>query len=140
MAIVPSIVPLSIPTNLAPLPALLAYTESLELERYLARPKRGLATLVLALLWLVLAWRGSGRPEHVDHLKEPLLARLLGGERLPCGRTLRRSLRSFPAHAVRASVEAAYRAELPHRTGRVWVAIDAHQVPYWLGPRQDGAF
>jgi hypothetical protein len=47
MAIVPSIVPLRIPTILTPLPALLCYTESLGLEWYLVRPKRGLATLVV---------------------------------------------------------------------------------------------
>jgi hypothetical protein len=28
-------------------------------------------------------------------------------------------------------VEAAYLAELPHRTGRLWAALDAHQLPYW---------
>jgi hypothetical protein len=35
------------------------------------------------------------------------------------------------AKDVRAAVEAAYQAELPHRAGRVWAALDAHQVPYW---------
>ncbi len=62
------------PTNLAPLPALLAYAQSLGLERYLRRAKRGLPTLAAALLWLVLAWWGSGRPDHLDQLDEPFLA------------------------------------------------------------------
>src|SRR2546423_1381688 len=62
---VASLVSLVQPTNLAPLPALLAYTQSLGLERFLARPKRGYSTLVLSVVWLVLAWRGSGRPEHL---------------------------------------------------------------------------
>jgi len=38
------------PTNLALLPALLAYAQSLGLERRLQRTKRGAATLALALL------------------------------------------------------------------------------------------
>lgn len=51
--------------------------------------------------------------------------------RLPCARTLRRSLADFPAKTVPGAVEAAYLAGLPHRAGRVWVALDAHQVSYW---------
>src|SRR5215210_828846 len=43
---------------------------------------------------------------------------------------LRRSLRYFSARAVRRAVEAAYLAELPRQAGRVWAAVDAHQVPY----------
>ena len=43
------------PTRSAPLVRLLAYTQSLGLERYLDRRKRGLSTLVLSLVWLVLA-------------------------------------------------------------------------------------
>jgi hypothetical protein len=121
----------AVPTNLAPLPRLLAYAQSLGLERHLDRASRGIPTLALALVWLVLAWRGSGRPEHADRLDEPLLAALLSLTRLPCGRTLRRSLTRFSATGVRAAVEAVYLAELPRRTGRVWVALDAHQVPYW---------
>jgi hypothetical protein len=50
---------------------------------------------------------------------------------VPCAKTLRVGLGRFPARAVRAAVEAAYRAELGRRSGRVWVAVDAHQVPYW---------
>src|SRR3712207_3485197 len=123
--------PRPLPTDVAPLPRLLAYAQAVGLERYLQRPKRGVATLALALLWLVLAWRGSGRPQHLADLDEPLLAALLGCQRLPDPRTLHRSLAYFAAHDVRAAVEAAYLAELPRRTGRVWVAIDAHQVPYW---------
>jgi hypothetical protein len=127
------------PTNLAPLPALFAYTQGLGLERPLSRPKRGIPTLVLALLWLTLAWRGTGRPERVAALDEPFLAALLGLPALPDARTLHRSLARFPARALRAAVEAAYRAELGRRTGRVWVAVDAHQVPYW-GRGQPDAF
>jgi hypothetical protein len=119
------------PTNVAPLPRLLAYTQSLGLDRYLHRPKRGLPTRALAALWLVLAWRGSGRPAHRAGADEPLLAALLGGQRLRDPRTLRRSPERFAAHGVRRAVEAAYLAELPRREGRVWAAIDAHQVPYW---------
>ena len=131
MTSVPTAVDRPTPTNLAPLPELLAYAQSLGLERSLDRPKRGVAALALALLWLVLAWRGSGRAEHLDRLDEPLLAALLGLGRLPCARTLRRALPRFSAKRVRAAVEAAYRAELPRRAGRVWVALDAHQVPDW---------
>jgi hypothetical protein len=86
--------------------------------------------LVLALVWLALAWRGTGRPQHVTELQEPLLAMLLGRDRLPSATTLYRSVRRFPAQAVRAAVAAAYRAELARRTERVWVSLDAHQLPY----------
>ena len=119
------------PTNVVPLARLFAYTQSLGLERYLARPKRGLPTLVLSLLWLTLAWRGTGRPHHLGLLTEPLLAALLGRARLPTPRTLSRSLAYFPAQALRAAVEASYRAELPRRAGRIWAALDAHHLPYW---------
>ncbi len=47
--------PTPLPTNVAPLPRLLAYAQALGVERHLHRPKRGLATLTLALVWLVLA-------------------------------------------------------------------------------------
>jgi hypothetical protein len=119
------------PTNLAPLAQLFAYTQTLGLECWLARPKRGVSTLVLSLLWLTLAWRSSGRPYHLSLLQEPLLAALLGLHRLPSAETLRRSLAYFPAPAMRQAVEASYRAELPQRRGRVWAALDAHQLPYW---------
>ena len=119
------------PTNLAAVPRLLAYAQSLGLERYLFRAKRGIPTLALALVWLVLAWRGTGRPHRLGLLDEPLLAAVLGRERLPTARTLHRSLSSFSAKAVRRAVEAAYLAELPRRAGRVWAALDSHQVPYW---------
>jgi hypothetical protein len=101
------------------------------LERWLDRPKRGVPLVRLVVLWLVLAWLGSGRPFHLDQVVEPLLVALLGGARLPCAKTLRRSLAHLATKDVRAAVEAAYQAELPHRTGRVWAALDAHQVPYW---------
>jgi hypothetical protein len=119
------------PTNLAAIPRLLAYSQTLGLERWLARPKRGLSTLALSLVWLVLAWRGTGRPHRLDLLEEPLLAALLDRERLPTARTLLRSLEYLPAQGLRRAVEASYRAELPRRGGRVWAAIDAHQAPYW---------
>jgi hypothetical protein len=119
------------PTRSAPLVRLLAYTQSLGLEPYLDRRKRGLSTLVLSLVWLVLAWQGSGRPHHLDQLADPLLAALLGVARLPTPQTLHRSLTYFSAQAIRAAVEAAYQAELPRRSGRLWVALDSHQVPYW---------
>ena len=119
------------PTNLAAVPRLLSYAQSLKLERHLFRAKRGVPTLALALVWLVLAWRGTGRPHRLGLLDEPLLAACLGRGRVPSSRTLHRSLRYFSATAVRRSVEAAYLAELPRRTGRVWAAVDAHQVPYW---------
>src|SRR5262249_29436767 len=38
---------------------------------------------------------------------------------------------NLAARALRAAVEAAYLAELGRRSGRVVVALDAHQVPYW---------
>jgi hypothetical protein len=121
----------ALPTDLAGLPRLLAYTQSLGLEGFLFRPTRGIPSLVLALVWLVLAWRGTGRPHHVAELHEPLLAALLGRERLPSATTLYRSLRRFPAQAVRAAVETAYQAELARRPERVWVSLDSHQLPYW---------
>jgi Transposase DDE domain len=127
------------PTNLARVPRLLAYAQSLGLEGHLARPKRGIPTLALALVWLVLAWRGTGRPHRLGLLDEPLLAALLGRARLPTAQTLHRSLSYFSAKAVRAAVEAAYLAGLPRRAGRVWAALDAHQVPYW-GRGQLGRF
>jgi hypothetical protein len=119
------------PTNVAPLPRLLAYAQTLGLERHLFRAKGGIPTLVLALVWLVLAWRGTGRPHRLGRLDEPLLAALLGRPRLPAAQTLHRSLDAFSAKGARAAVEAAYLAELPRRTGRVWAAVDAHQIPYW---------
>jgi hypothetical protein len=63
------------PTNLAPLPELLADAQSLGRERHLGRAKRGLSTLASALLWLVLAWRGSGRPDHLERPACPARAR-----------------------------------------------------------------
>ena len=125
------------PTNLVPLAQLFAYTQSIGLEPALARSKRGISTLALALVWLALAWRGTGRPHQLGWLTEPLLAALLGLARLPTPQTLHRSLAYFTAHALRAAVEAAYRAELPHRSGRVWAARDAHQLPYWGRGKRD---
>lgn len=119
------------PTRFAPLPRLLAYAQTVGLEPYRNRATRGLTTLAVALLWLVLAWRGSGRPSHLEaEQQEPLLAELLGLERLPCAKTLARGLRRFSAKAVRAAVERAYLVPPPRRR-RVWEAVDAHQIPYW---------
>jgi len=117
------------PTNLAPLPRLLASAQGLGLERHLSRAKRGIPPLALALIWLVLAWRGTGRPERLDRRAEPLLAALLGCDRRPTARTLLRSVAYFAAHDVRRAVEASYVAALPRRDGRVWAALDAHQRP-----------
>lgn len=119
------------PTDLAALPELLAYTQRLDLTPQLQRPKRGLSTLAASVLWLCLAWRGSGRPYHLEHLHEPLLAAIIGRPRLPTPQTLYRSLSYFSAKAMREAVETAYRAGLEHREGKIWVAIDTHQVPYW---------
>jgi hypothetical protein len=58
------------------LPGLLAYAQGPDLERWLGRPKHGVPALGLALVWLVLARRGSGRPHHVRTLAEPLLGRI----------------------------------------------------------------
>ena len=117
------------PTNLAPLPRLLASTQTLGLERHLVRAKRGIPTLVLALVGRVLAWRGTGRPQRLGYCTAPLLVALLGRSRRPASQTRHRSLGYFAAHARRAAVEAADQAELPRRDGRLWVAIDAHQIP-----------
>ena len=142
MASLPLASPSPLPTDLAALPKLLAFTQRLGLECYLHRPKRGIPTLALALLWLCLAWRGSGRPYHLGQLDEPLLAALIGRHRLPSDQTLYRSLAYFSARSLRRAVEEAYlqtRSTLP---GRVWVAVDTHQVPYWgrgkLGQFQKG--
>lgn len=134
--------PTPLPTDLAPLPKLLAFTQSLGLERSLDRPKRGIPTLAVALLWLCLAWRGSGRPYHLGQLDEPLLAALIGRHRLPSDQTLYRSLTYFSANALRRAVEEAYLQSRTMLSGRVWVAVDTHQVPYWgrgkLGRFQKG--
>jgi hypothetical protein len=119
------------PTDLAALPELLAYTQQLDLTPQLHRPKRGLSTLAASILWLCLAWRGSGRPYHLCHLQEPFLAAIIGRPRLPTPQTLYRSLSYFSAKALREAVEAAYCAGLDHREGKIWVAIDTHQIPYW---------
>jgi hypothetical protein len=137
MASVPAAAPPPVPTNAAPLPRLVAYVQTLGLEAYLWRAKRGVGTLALALVWLTLAWRGTGRPERLAQLDEPLLAALLGRTRLPAPDALRRGLGAFSGKGVREAVEAAYRAELPRRAGRVWAALDAHQLPYWGRGQRD---
>ncbi|HLH21247.1 MAG TPA: hypothetical protein VK066_01900 [Chloroflexota bacterium] len=117
-------------TDVVPLAELLAYTRALGLAQWLRRPERSLSTVVLSLVWLVLAWHGSGRPYHLAHLEEPLLATLLGLPELPTAETLRRSLAHFPAQTVRRAVEAAYRAEPARRPACIWAALDAHHLPY----------
>ena len=74
------------PTRSAPLVRLLAYTQRVGLEPHLDRRKRGLSTLLLSLVWLILAWQGSGRPHHLRQVTDPLLAALLGVARLPTPR------------------------------------------------------
>lgn len=103
------------PTNLAALPRLLSYAQSLTLEPYLVRAKRAMPTLALALVWL--AWRGTGRPHRLGLLDEPLLPALLGRSRILTAQTLHRSLGYFAAKAVRQAVERAYLAELPTGVG-----------------------
>jgi hypothetical protein len=119
------------PTALAALPDLLCYTQHLGLDRHLIRPKRGLSTLAASILWLCLAWRSSGRPYHLVHLDEPFLATIIGRPRLPTPRTLYRSLAYYSARALRLAVQDAYLATLPYREGKIWVAVDTHQIPYW---------
>jgi len=130
MASVPTVAA-ALPTNVAPLVRMLAYAQTLGVERHLHRAKRGMPILALALVWLVLAWRGTGRPYRLGQVAEPLLPALLGLPRLPTAKTLQQSLAYFSAKALRAAVEAAYLAELGRRSGRVWAAVDAHQIPYW---------
>jgi hypothetical protein len=126
-----------LPTDLARLPVLLAYTQQLDLRRWLEQPKRGIATLVLATCWLVLAWHGSGRPEHAALLNEPLLWTLIGRDRPPSTSTLLRALCHFSAHAVRRAVETSYLATLEGSCGRLWVSLDSHQMPYYGRLRRD---
>jgi hypothetical protein len=109
MASVPRVLPPVQPTNAAPLARLFAYTQTLGLERWLARRKRGLSTLVLSLLWLTLAWRGSGRPYHLSWLREPLLVALLGVTR-PADR---RDLAPQPGLLPRAAPPPRGRGGLP---------------------------
>jgi hypothetical protein len=129
--------PAATPTNAAPLPRLFACAQALALEAHLSHAKQGVSTLALALVWLTLAWRGTGRPERLPHLDEPLLAGLLDRARLPAPATLRRSLDAFSTEGVREAVEVAYHAELLRRPGRVWAALDAQQVPYWGRAQRD---
>jgi len=131
-AIVPG-APALAPTNLAPLPRLLAYVQDLGVGALLApRARRGGPLLAVVLVWLVLAWKGTGRPHRAAAvLADPVVLAVLGRVHLPDAETLRRGLGALPAKAVRAAVEASYLAELDHREGRVWAAVDAHQLPYW---------
>jgi hypothetical protein len=125
------------PTGLAALPCLLAYTQQLDLRRWLDRPKRGIPTLVLAVWWLVLSWRGSGRPAHGALLDEPLLLGVLGQEQRPNSSPLLRSLRYFSAHDLRHAVQTSYTATLEQRSGRIWVSLDSHQIPYYGRQQRD---
>jgi hypothetical protein len=107
------------------------------LERHLHRRKRGIPTLALALLWLALAWRGSGRPYHLGHYEEPLLAALIGRHRLPSDQTLSRSLAYFAPKALRRAVEESYLRSRQDLPGTVWGAVDTHQVLYWGRGKRD---
>ena len=125
------------PTNLAPLAHLLAYVQGLGLERYLDRPKRGVGTLTLSLIWLILAWRGSGPAVSSD---------APGGA--PAAGAGRRGQAAGAADPVPESgrlpgqgAAGRRRGSLPGRTaapeGRVWVALDAHQLLYWGRDKKD---
>ena len=104
MASVPPSGPL--PANLLPLPRLLAYTQARGLERHLARPTRGISTLAPALVWLIPARRGTGRPHRRGLLDGPPAAPL-GRARPPPAQTLHRSLDRSAAKPMWAAVEAA---------------------------------
>lgn len=52
---------------------------------------------------LTLAWRGSGCPDHLATLDEPLLPALLGRDRLPGPQTLYRSLACCTVESTLAS-------------------------------------
>src|SRR3712207_8187862 len=62
-----------------PRSTLFPYTTLFRSE-HLARSKRGVSTLALSLVWLALAWRGSGRPYRLCFVTEPLLAALRSEE------------------------------------------------------------
>jgi len=65
--------PSPLPTDLAALPELLAYSQSLGLERHLHRRKRDISTLAVCLLWLCLVWgraRSRRRPRRRDMRKK----------------------------------------------------------------------
>jgi hypothetical protein len=103
MASEPTAAPAVLPTNAAPLARLFAYPQALGLERCLHRAKRGVPTLVLALLWLALAWRGSGRPTRAATSGSSSSPIRCGRPRLPCTKTLRAGLSYVPARALRAA-------------------------------------
>lgn len=117
-------------TGLAPLPLLLAYTERVLPKSAFVSTGRGVSTVGMALLWLVLAWRGSGRPSHLRLLVDAVIAVLVGLSVLPCPKTLARSLDRFAVRPLRHMLEAQYRTTRPRRARR-WVALDAHQLPFW---------
>ena len=120
------------PTNLAPLPRLLALHPGAgpgapPVARQARHPDPG------AGAGLAGAGLARDRPARAaDRLDEPLLAALLGRARLPCGADAaaepgRTSRRTACARRSRPPIGPSCRAA----TGRVWAALDAHQVPYW---------
>jgi len=53
------------PTNAVPLARLFAYTQSVGVEPYLDRTKRGVSTLAPSLVRLALAWRADADRAHM---------------------------------------------------------------------------
>ena len=83
------------PTNLGNLPRLLAYAQGPGLERHLYRAKRAVPALAPALVWLMLAWRGTGQSHRLEVLDAPLLAALQDADQLPEPEILDRTLGYF---------------------------------------------
>lgn len=123
-------IPVPLVTSLACLPRLVSYSQQVLAKGAFLRAGRGVPLWSLALLWLVLAWRGSGRATHLPYVADGVLALLAGLSTLPCSKTLARSLHRFPVRALRQALEAQYLATVPRRSRR-WVALDTHQLPFW---------
>jgi hypothetical protein len=116
--------PIVHPTYLTPLPHLMACAQRLGLEQYLSRPKHGCSTLILAIAWLVLAWRGSGRPYQVRYLADPLHAALLGREQLPSAKTFARSLAYYAVKDVCATADGRLPPDREGQAGRGMVVAE----------------
>lgn len=117
-------------TSLACLPKLLSYTQQVLPKEAFVRPGRGVSLWSLALIWLVLAWRGSGRATHLPYFADAVLAVLVGLTALPCSKTLARSLSRCAVRPIRRALEDQYLTTVPKHDRR-WVALDTHQVPFW---------